>query len=344
LHDARTPARGYFAGKLLTVLNVLGAMHPRDSATTSVTRTTLIRRIARLFRVRIAVLAALSTATGYLVLRPQFTLGLGVACAGVLLLASGASALNQWQEPDIDARMARTRTRPLPSGLLRPRQALAAACMLVASGALVLSISGARAVGLGLTAVLAYNAVYTPLKRTTALAAVPGGLVGVIPPAIGWTVAGGASDDPRLLALAFFLFVWQVPHFWLLLLCRADEYADAQLPSLAGRLGPRALGRLTFVWMASAALAAPLLSWSGLTHSSWTALALLLAAAWLLYEALPLLRAEATQPPPFRAINVFACAVMSLLIVDALCTSSMPTHVNDTRPPHSQNRRGAPPR
>lgn len=308
------------------------------------TRATVIRLIAPLARVRIAALAALSTATGYLVLRPQFTLGLGAACVGVFLLASGASALNQWQEPDIDARMARTRARPLPSGMLRSRHALAVACVLVVCGALLLSISGARPVGLGLAALLAYNAVYTPLKRVTAFAAVPGGLVGVIPPAIGWTVAGGASDDPRLLALAFFLFVWQVPHFWLLLLCRADEYADAQLPSLAGTLGPRALGRLTFVWMATAALAAPLLSWFGLTRSPWTALALLLAAAWFLREGVSLVRGEATQPPPFRAINVFACAVMALLIADALCTSSTPAHVNNTRSPHSQNERSPLPR
>ena len=326
------------------MLNVPGATRPRDGAATTVTRAAASRLIAPLFRVRIAVLAALSTATGYLVLRPELSLRLGVACAGVLLLAAGASALNQWQEREIDARMARTRTRPLPSGRLMPRPALAIACVLVTCGALVLTICGPRAVGLGLTAVLAYNAVYTPLKRVTAFAAVPGSLVGVIPPAIGWTVAGGASDDPRLLALAFFLFVWQVPHFWLLLLSRADEYAAAGLPSLAGTLGPRALRRVAFVWMATAALAAPLLSWFGLTRSPWTALALLLAAGWLLGEAVSLVEAEATQPPPFRAINVFACAVMALLIADALCTSSMAAHINDARSTHSQDVRGAPAR
>ena len=87
---------------------------------------------------------------------------------------------------------------------------------------------------LGLITVVWYNGIYTPLKRVTAFAAIPGGVVGAIPPVIGWVSGGGDPTDARIIVVAFFFFVWQVPHFWLLLMRIGGDYERAGLPSLTG--------------------------------------------------------------------------------------------------------------
>jgi protoheme IX farnesyltransferase len=279
-----------------------------------------LRLLTRLTRTPIALLATLSTATGYLVVQPHLGAGLAGVCGAVFLLAAGASALNQWQERALDARMARTRTRPLPARAVTPRTALAIACALILAGSALLFARGVQAGACGLLTIVIYNGLYTPLKRVSAFAAVPGALIGTLPPVIGWIVAGAPHDDPRLLALAFFFFIWQMPHFWLLLLTRGDEYAAAGLPTLTQTLGHRALARLTFAWLATAALSAPLLAWFGLTRCPWSALALVVAGGLLLRSAIALLRHDLACQPPFRATNLFACAVMLLLVADAAWT------------------------
>ena len=67
-------------------------------------------------------------------------------------------------------------------------------------------------------ALIWYNGIYTPLKRKTAFAVVPGSVIGAIPPMVGYVAAGGSALDPQILAFAFFMFMWQIPHFWLLIM------------------------------------------------------------------------------------------------------------------------------
>jgi protoheme IX farnesyltransferase len=282
----------------------------------------LLGRLARLTKIRIALLSTFAAATGSVVFASRLDVGILTVCVSVLLLAMGASALNEWQERDVDARMARTRRRPIPAGEIPAAVALGIGAVLVTAGiALLYLCHGTRPALIGLATALWYNAVYTPLKRVTAFAAVPGGLVGMGAPAIGWTAAGGRLEDPRLWALAFFFFIWQVPHFWLLLLRHGREYTDAGLPSLLLLIGPAGLARLTSAWLATAAVAAPLLVLYGLAGSPWTALALLLSGLLLAATGLRgLAHADATMRAPrlFGAINVFACVVMLLLLADAV--------------------------
>ncbi len=281
--------------------------------------------LARLTKLRIAIASVASAVTGALVCAGRPSLGLAAIAVAVLFLAMGACALNEWQECDLDARMARTRRRPLPAGQVRPNVALALALLLVAGGTLILVLVTAHGLIpalLGLMTVAWYNGVYTPLKRLTALAAIPGGLVGMGAPAIGWTAAGGPLADPRLLALVFFFFVWQVPHFWLLLLRHAADYESAGLPTLSALVGPTGLTRLTLVWLVTAAASAPLLALFGLARSPWIALALLTAGLLLAAGGLTRLPTSVPAGLPstrglFGAINVFACVVMLLLVADA---------------------------
>jgi protoheme IX farnesyltransferase len=238
------------------------------------------------------------------------------ATAGVFLLAAGAGALNQYQERDLDALMRRTAQRPLPSGRMRAGTALAIAIVLLALGTVCLA-SNPIAMLLGLCTVLWYNGVYTPLKRVSAFAAIPGGVVGAIPPMVGWTAAGGDPTDPRIIALAFFFFVWQVPHFWLLLLRIGDDYARAGLPTLTRVFTRRQLARIVYVWMSATAVSCLSLPMFGVASPTWAFAALAVASLWLGWHATTMVRSDG-EVLAFHQINVYALFVITLLSLSVL--------------------------
>lgn len=274
-----------------------------------------------LCRVNIAFFTASSAATGFFLgpwHRPVDAL---FPTFAVFLLACGASAMNQVQERGIDANMERTRLRPLPSNAITPPRALSTSRALIASGTLTLIFSaGFPAAALGLSAILWYNGLYTYLKRKTAFASVPGAVVGMLPPAIGWVSAGGRIFDPLLYALSALFFLWQVPHFWLLLLNHGKEYEKAGLPSLTSLLTPQQIARITFVWICAAATAGLLLPLFGVIRSPLACFSLIPPAAWLVWNSSALLfRHDAfSSPIPFRSINVYIFLVMSLLSLESI--------------------------
>ncbi len=278
--------------------------------------------LSELMKVRISVVSTLSAVTGFAAAAHGFSVGTALACLGVFLLAAGASALNEVQERHLDARMERTRHRPIPSGRISAQAALAVAIGTSACGFAVLwGCANLTSALLGLAALGWYNGVYTYLKRVTAFAVVPGSVIGAIPPAIGWTAAGGDLLDARLLALCFFFFVWQVPHFWLLLFRLGKDYENAGFPTLTQLFSTAQLGRLTFVWMVATGVSSLLIPLFGLSASPWIALALAASGAWLCVVASRLVRAEEKQPKlrlAFRDINIFALLVMGLVTLDAV--------------------------
>ncbi len=232
-----------------------------------------------LFKLRVSLLAAGSAATGSLLVSPRVTLRV-IACAvGVLVLACGASALNQYQEREDDARLERTRRRPLPSGSIRPGRALGAAGALIVAGSLLLALTGPLPLVLGAAAVVWYNGVYTRLKRSSPYAAVPGALTGAIPPIMGWVSGGGSLDDRGCLALALFFFMWQVPHFWLVVLDHSQDYRRSGLPSLGDVLSEPQIRRVVALWIMGTAACSLLVIPS--TASSAPAAGYLLLAASL---------------------------------------------------------------
>ena len=274
-----------------------------------------------LCRPKISALSAFSALAGGLLASGKVGTETISASAGVFLLACGASALNQYQERATDALMGRTKDRPIPSGRIAPGKAFGFSLWMIVSGLVFLRLSAAHAAPMlfGLLALVWYNGVYTFLKRKTAFAAVPGALVGALPPAVGWTAGGGLSTDPRLAFLCFFFFMWQTPHFWLLLLDRGAEYEAAGFPSLTGVLGRARLIRIVFVWMIAAAASVPLIAMEGITRMHTVNAALLGASAWLAWSAAGLLRkGRQNFIPAFHRINVFALIVLSLMSIDGV--------------------------
>jgi protoheme IX farnesyltransferase len=146
---------------------------------------------------------------------------------GTMLIAGGTAALNHYAERDSDRLMRRTASRPLPSGVLRPRQALVYGVALSIAGALYLYFAAAAlAAGLGVITCLGYLLAYTPLKKRTVWATFVGAFPGAIPPMIGWVAASGRLDLGAWLLFAI-LFFWQFPHFHAIAWMYREDYARA---------------------------------------------------------------------------------------------------------------------
>lgn len=184
---------------------------------------------------RITFLVLVTTAVGYALgsASASFHPGVFVALlAGTALVSGGASALNQWAERDADARMARTASRPLPTGRLAPGEALAFGLAISAIGLVLI----AAAVN-WLTALLAlgslssYVLAYTPLKRVTSLCTLVGAVPGAIPPMMGWAAARSTLDREAW-ALFGILFLWQLPHFLSIAWIYREDYARGGFPML----------------------------------------------------------------------------------------------------------------
>lgn len=237
----------------------------------------LVRDLAALLRWRLALGNTLAALAGALLTpAPLPAAKLLAALAGVTLLAAAASALNQWQERDLDARMERTRQRPLVAGRLTD-VALPLAATLAACGLLLLAACGPWPALLGLAALLCYNGLYTPLKRSSTAALPIGALCGALPPLIGWCAAGGTLADPHGWLLAGLLLLWQPPHVWLLSLRYAADYRRAGLPTLATHFGAGPLLALCRLWTGALLAGALLLPALGLLAPplAWGYLALL---------------------------------------------------------------------
>src|SRR5207247_6327643 len=144
---------------------------------------------------------------------------------GTALVAGGASALNQYFERDLDARMHRTRNRPLPDGRIFPNEALLFSTIISTAGVAYLMYFVNILTGLlGIVTLIAYIFVYTPLKTRTALCTLIGAIPGATPPLMGWTAARGEVDAVAL-SLSAILFLWQMPHFFAIAWIYTEDYA-----------------------------------------------------------------------------------------------------------------------
>ncbi len=161
-------------------------------------------------------------------------------CLGGYLSAGGAGAVNHWFDRDIDAQMARTATRPVPSGRVAPHAALAFGCTLAALSLVELSVVvNPLAAALSFSGFLGYVFVYTVwLKRRTPQNIVIGGAAGAVPPLVGWAAVTGSVSGTAVI-LFFIVFFWTPPHFWALSLLMKDEYAKVGVPMLPVVRGER---------------------------------------------------------------------------------------------------------
>ena len=165
---------------------------------------------------------------------------IALTCLGGYLSAGGAGAVNHYYDRDIDAKMPRTATRPIPAGRISPRAALAFGFALCALSFLVLSLTvNLLAAVLALGGFVGYVGVYTVwLKRRTPQNIVIGGAAGAVPPLVGWAATRGSLSWTAVYLFAI-VFYWTPPHFWSLSLLMKDEYARVGVPMMPVARGER---------------------------------------------------------------------------------------------------------
>jgi protoheme IX farnesyltransferase len=193
----------------------------------------LLSDYVELTKPKVQTLLLLTTiATMYVAGDPSPVL-VALTCLGGYLSAGGAGAVNHWFDRDIDLQMARTSNRPVPSGRVSPRAALAFGCTLAALSVLELSLTvNPLAAALSFAGFLGYVFVYTVwLKRRTPQNIVIGGAAGAVPPLVGWAAVTGSVSGTAVI-LFFIVFFWTPPHFWALSLLMKDEYAKVGVPML----------------------------------------------------------------------------------------------------------------
>ncbi|WP_043097014.1 heme o synthase [Kallotenue papyrolyticum] len=239
---------------------------------------------------------------------------------GGALAAGGAGAINMYLDRDIDARMSRTRQRPIPSNRIQPIHALSFGIVLnlIAFVVLVLTANLLAAV-LAMIGTFYYTVVYTSwLKRRTTQNIVIGGAAGAIPPLVGWAaVAGHLSAEPLLLFAI--IYYWTPPHFWALALLRQVEYARAGIPMLPVVAGEQAtkwqILLYTVLLVAITALLTPL----GMAGPLYLVLALALGAIFI-RGAYRLYRQPGVSAawPLYKYSSMYLALVFAAMLIDHL--------------------------
>jgi protoheme IX farnesyltransferase len=284
-----------------------------------------MRSYLELTKPRITLLVVITAAMGYLLAAPPEFDGMLFfhTLAGTALVCAGTSVLNEVWEIGRDARMRRTRARPLPAGRIGEQAALLYGVLLSLAGlgALACMVNLLAALVAGFT-LASYVFLYTPLKPRTWWCTVVGAVPGAMPPVIGWAAARGELGVGAW-ALFALLFVWQLPHFYAIAWMYREDYASGGFPMLSV-VDPT--GRRTAVqiagWGAALVPASLAPAWLGLAGAIYATGALLLGVGFALLAA-RLLRGV-TSPLArrvFLASVLYLPALGGILVLDRLVGS-----------------------
>ena len=248
-------------------------------------------------------------------------------CISLFAIAAGAGAsgaINQWYDRDIDAVMARTRHRPVPSGAVEPAEALSFGLVVSALSVLLLGLaSNWLAAGLLAFTIFFYAVVYTVwLKRSTPQNIVIGGAAGALPPVVGWAAVTGSLSVEPLLLFAI-IFMWTPPHFWALALFRNEDYTRAGVPMMPVVAGERETRRQILIYAVLLAPLAIVPSMIGMASMAYGTLSAALGInfirlSWTLYR----------KPSDDAAKRLFGFSILYLfllflgLVIDRLVVKS----------------------
>ncbi len=282
----------------------------------------LMVSLLELCKPRITIAVTITTAVGWLLYEPSFSLRMLLPCFALFMVACGSAALNQWQERELDALMDRTRQRPIPSGRVSSSLAFVFALGLAGAGSGILYVNcGLSEAILSLLALIWYNGFYTPLKRVSPYAVVPGGVIGSIPPLVGWAAAGGSLMNPMILAFAFFIFMWQVPHFWLLAMGIHRDYDSGGFPTMQNQFSPDQMGRIVYSWIVATAVTPFLVLRYGQFSEMMIGSALLVMGVLLCLKEFSIVFGQWSPRQckmAFMRINLYALLVMVIFVADRL--------------------------
>lgn len=279
-----------------------------------------LKILLELGKVRISLSVAFSALTGYILYTGNLDSAGWLLALGVFFMSGSSSAFNHWQEKNIDAKMPRTQNRPIPSGKISALFGLTVAIGFAVAGSVILFFSApVIALILSWVTLFFYNLVYTPLKKVTAFAVIPGSMVGALPPMIGWAGAGGNLSSEIILLVASFFFIGQIPHFWLLLLMFGDQYKLAGLPSLNQLFSENQIKRITYTWILTTIASALLVLF--FVFKSQILMFVLLLYTFYLLSSLSMavfVQKEFKVRPAFYKLNFLYLFMMIFLVIDGL--------------------------
>ena len=243
---------------------------------------------------------------------------LSLLLVGLYLVSAGSFSWNQAQEWQVDARMPRTQSRPIPRGTIRPWQAYILGTLMIVFGSFLLSLVQPLTAWLALATVVLYNGLYTLYwKKHWSFGAVPGAVPGAMPVVIGYSAMGGSIISPEVFYLFMIMFLWQMPHFWCLAIRYREDYAKGGLPVLPTQIGVERtlyhMGLYMFVYV-GLAIAAP---WF-FTANVFYVLLILPMAVKVMIEFLRYHRnkAEGQWLPFFMWINFSMLAFLAAPVMD----------------------------
>ncbi len=280
----------------------------------------LTRDYLELSKSRIVLMVLITTAAGFLfAATPVDPLLLMHALAGTALVAAGTNALNQYVEREHDAKMHRTRMRPLPAGRITPRAALVFSSAIAIIGTVYLGLAvNWLTAALGAFTLTSYIFVYTPLKRVSTICTIIGAVPGAVPPLMGWTAATNELAVGGWIVFGI-LFLWQLPHFMAISWMYREDYARGGFAMLSVRDADGAAVARQAIYYTLALLpvsVAPALL--GMTGSVYFAGAVIAGAA-LLAATIRFFfdRGVRNARSVFMISNLYLLTVMLLLVVDA---------------------------
>ncbi len=275
-----------------------------------------IAAFVELTKPRIAFMLVLTSAAGfYLGTKGSFDLPLFVnSMIGILLLAFGVATLNQYIERDTDILMDRTAMRPIPSQRIMPNEALVFGILQCSVTEIYMYVLvNPLTAALGLSVIVGYVFLYTPLKTRTSACTAIGAIPGAMPPLMGWTAA---ADQITIGAWALFalLFLWQFPHFLAIASMYKDQYAKAgikMLPAVEpdGRITARQIVLFT-IMLVPVSLAPFFLGFGGLIYLVGATI----LGAWFLFESVQTARAKTVE----RSRRLLMVSVLYLPLIFGL--------------------------
>jgi protoheme IX farnesyltransferase len=294
-------------------LTSVAALEPRP-------RTSITRDYLELSKSRIVFMVLITTSAGYLFAADKVNpLLLLNALIGTALVAAGTNALNQYVEREHDAKMQRTRSRPLPAGRITPRAALLFSSLIAIAGTLYLGLTvNWLTAGLGAFTLTSYIFVYTPLKRVSTLCTVIGAIPGAVPPLMGWTAATNHLGLGGWIIFGI-LFLWQLPHFMAISWLYREDYARGGFVMLStlDEKGSAVARQAIYYTLAllPLSIAPTLLGLTGtayLVGASLSGLALFWSTIRFFFD-----RSTGNARRVFMISNLYLLTVMLLLVVNA---------------------------
>jgi protoheme IX farnesyltransferase len=279
-----------------------------------------ILEILSLTKPRLSLLIALSGAFGFLLVRPAAITDASLIFLAILVLSLAGASLNNYQDRELDRQLPRTQNRALPAKRVHPNWALGLFFTFFVLGLLLLYwiTNDGLSVALGIASIVLYNGIYTPLKPRTILAILPGAACGMMPPLIGWQAGGGALNSAALFSVLLIFFLWQLPHFWLILLKYKQQYQSAAIPNMLKIFSERQLKAISFVWILTFASTTLYIPYFNLVQSTlskgflvFNALALCLGFVAYFFRKRPL-----SPRVGFIHINIAMFFMMMTILID----------------------------